>query len=103
MSYEKNGRKYIGSRTCYDCTPEEDEYLGSYTDKTFNPTHKEILAICETRNEADLIESFLHHSLNVGHSKEYANKAQGCFCYGLYGSDMFNNNIPCPFNCGFKK
>ena len=42
-SSEINGRKYIGYRGC-DCKPEEDiKYFGSFSDKTFKPTEKEII------------------------------------------------------------
>lgn len=41
-SIEEFGRGYIGCRTC-KCLPEEDKYLGSYHDETFNPSHKIIL------------------------------------------------------------
>lgn len=104
LSYEENGRKYIGSRTCYDCTPEDDPYLGSYTDKTFHPTKKEILAVCETRNEANIIESFLQHKFNIIDNPEYANRAAGCFCQDLYSRSIFlNQNFSCPFNCSLSK
>jgi len=102
LSYEENGRKYIGSRTCYDCSPEEDPYLGSYTDQSFRPTKKEILVVCETRDEANIIEAFLHHNHGVMHDDKYANRASTCFCHSLYGTDMFKDSISCPFkSCGF--
>ena len=41
-SYEDWGRGYIGVRQC-ECNVYEDEYLGSYYDKTFNPKSKIIL------------------------------------------------------------
>jgi len=85
LSYENGGRKYIGSRTCYDCTPEEDPYLGSYKDKTFEPTQKEILAVCKTREHANLIEAYLHQTFNVSHNDEYANRTSNCACYAIFG------------------
>ena len=98
LSYENGGRKYIGSRTCYDCTPEEDPYLGSYTDKTFEPTQKEILAVCETREHANVIEAYLHQTFNVLHNDEYANRACTCACQAIFGwaPTIFKN---CRSNC----
>ena len=62
-SYEEWGRGYIGCRTC-DCLPEEDtKYFGSFYDKTFKPTEKTILFVCETRIEASEIEIELHNFL----------------------------------------
>ena len=85
ISYENGGRKYIGSRTCYDCTPEEDPYFGSYTDKTFHPTQKQIIAVCETRNQANFIESYLLQCCDVLHSDDYANRATSCLCAAIFG------------------
>ena len=98
LSYEEGGRKYIGSRTCYDCTPEEDPYLGSYSDKSFHPTKKEILAVCETRREANLIEELLHLHFEVFYDDTYANKAVACVCF----SSPRKIKLPfdkCPYKC----
>jgi len=73
-SYEEWGRGYIGVRSC-DCSPEEDLYLGSYTDQTFEPTHKIILSTHETREEATQAEVDLHEFFNVSTNNHFANKA----------------------------
>lgn len=73
-SYEEWGRGYIGVRSC-DCSPEEDLYLGSYTDQTFEPTHKIILSTHETREEATQAEIDLHEFFNVSSNNHFANKA----------------------------
>jgi len=100
LSYEDGGRKYIGSRTCYDCTPEEDPYLGSYSDKTFHPTKKEILAVCDTRGEANLIEEILLLHFNVYYDNSYANQAVSCVCSNTNKLNL--NHDRCPFKCPIK-
>lgn len=74
-SYEEYGRGYIGSRTCpKGLRPEEDvSYLGSFRDKTFNPTNKIILKTYATRDEALKAEIFLHKAYNVASNKNFAN------------------------------
>ena len=75
-SFEQGGREYIGRRTC-DCLPEEDtKYFGSFTDKTFKPTEKTILFVCETRKEAAEIEIELHDFFDVAVNPRFANKAK---------------------------
>ena len=75
-SYEEGGRDYIGRRTC-DCLPEEDtEYFGSFTDKTFSPTEKIILFVCETPEEITEIEIELHDFFDVAVNPQFANKAK---------------------------
>jgi hypothetical protein len=76
-SYEEWGRGYFGSRSCY-CTPEEDvNYLGSYTDKNFNPTHKIILKDdYSARSEAMVDEIILHDYYDVANNPHFANKAK---------------------------
>ena len=75
-SYEEWGRDYIGIRSC-DCLPEEDiRYLGSFNDKTFSPTEKTILFVCETRKEAAEIEIKLHDFFDVAVNPQFANKAK---------------------------
>lgn len=73
-SYEKNGRGYIGSRTC-KCSPQDDPYLGSYKDKTFKPTAKIILAICNTKEERYQLEYFYQKMHNVVENPHFANRA----------------------------
>ena len=75
-SYEEWGREYIGCRTC-DCLPEEDtNYFGSFYDKTFKPTEKTILFVCETRIEALEIEIELHNFFNVAVNPKFANQVK---------------------------
>ena len=75
-SYEEWGREYIGIRSC-DCLPEEDtKYFGSFYDKTFKPTGKTILFVCETRIEASEIEIELHDFFDVAVNPQFANKAK---------------------------
>jgi hypothetical protein len=74
-SYEPFGRGYIGSRGC-KCSPMEDEYFGSFTDKTFNPTEKIILTEHQTRKEALETEVKLHEFYQVHINPHFANKAK---------------------------
>jgi len=75
-SYEEWGREYIGIRRC-DCLPEEDiKYFGSFRDKTFKPTEKVILFVCETREEVAEIEIKLHDFFDVSVNPQFANKAK---------------------------
>ena len=75
-SYEPLGRSYIGKRTCL-CLPEEDaSYFGSYSDSEFNPTQKEILAVCDSSEHALEVEIFFHWFYDVACNKSFANKAK---------------------------
>jgi hypothetical protein len=75
-SYEEWGRGYIGCRSC-NCLPEEDiKYFGSFRDKTFFPTEKTILFVCETRQEASEIEIKLHDFFDVAVNSQFANMAK---------------------------
>jgi hypothetical protein len=75
-SYEEWGRGYIGKRECY-CLPEEDvKYFGSFTDKSFKPTQKIVLATFETREEAFAAEIALHGFYKVEKNSHFANKAR---------------------------
>ena len=75
-SFEEGGREYIGIRSC-DCLPEKDtKYFGSFTDKTFKPTGKTILFVCETRKETAEIEIELHDFFDVAVNPQFANKAK---------------------------
>lgn len=68
-------RLYIGVRSC-DCLPEEDDYWGSATDKTFKPISKHIQEIWQTRMQALAHEIKLHEEFNVGNfcNKLFANR-----------------------------
>jgi hypothetical protein len=74
-SYEEFGRGYIGCRTC-ECLPEEDDYLGSYHDETFNPSNKIILETFSTKKEALQAEVDLHKFYQVDKNPHFANKAR---------------------------
>ena len=75
-SFEEGGREYIGCRTC-DCLPEEDtKYFGSFYDKTFKPTEKTILFVCETREEVLEIEVELHDFFDVAVNPQFVNQAK---------------------------
>jgi hypothetical protein len=75
-SYEEWGREYIGIRSC-NCLPEEDiKYFGSFYDKSFKPTEKTILFVCETRKEAAEIEIKLHDFFDVAVNPKFANQAK---------------------------
>jgi hypothetical protein len=50
--------------------------MGSYTDKTFDPTQKEILAVCDTREEALRTEMFFHELYDVARNPAFANRAK---------------------------
>lgn len=74
-SYEPWGRGYIGKRECW-CLPEEDnEYFGSYWDKTFKPTQKIILETFSNVEDAYEAEIKLHNFYNVKDNPHFANKS----------------------------
>ena len=72
-SYEEFGRGYIGARSR---SPVGDEYLGSYRDQSFNPTHKIVLAEFETFEEALEAKVELHRFYDVGRNPHFANKVR---------------------------
>jgi len=75
-SYEEWGREYIGIRSC-NCLPEEDtRYFGSFCDRSFKPTGKTILFVCETRIEASEIEIELHNFFDVAVNPQFANRSK---------------------------
>ena len=68
-------RYYIGSRTCY-CEPEEDiAYFGSFSDKTFEPLYKAIIAEFDTRAEATEYEQQLILDNDFANNAECVNRA----------------------------
>lgn len=96
-SYEPWGRGYIGVRSS-NCKPEDDfKYLGSFRDKTFNPSEKIILDIFETRKEANKAEIFLHSFYKVHINPHFANRAKHTssgFCVaGIPKSDEHKKKI----------
>ena len=73
-----DGRLYWGSRSC-DCPPEEDPYMGSHRDDTFNPDLKYVWAEFNTRLEADDAEDILHKLFDVVESSTFANLSKRTF------------------------
>jgi hypothetical protein len=93
-SYEEFGRGYIGCRTCI-CPPENDNsYLGSYTDKTFNPTNKIILETFSTREEALQAEVNLHKFYQIDKNPHFANRARQKTTRFYYAEKKFGENNP---------
>jgi hypothetical protein len=73
-SYEEWGRGYIGSRSK---SPIGDEkYFGSFSDQTFCPTAKIILAEFDTMEQALEVEIALHNFLEIELNSHFANKAR---------------------------
>ena len=72
-SYEEWGRGYIGARSR---SPEGDDYLGSYRDKTFKPTNKVVLAEFDTFEEALEAEWRLHEFFDVTVNPHFANRCR---------------------------
>lgn len=71
-----SGKSYIGVRKCpAGKTPETDPYLGSYSDKTFSPTSKEILGVYGCKEEALQAEIDLHKKFDVARNPHFANRA----------------------------
>lgn len=76
-SYEEWGRGYIGSKPSgSECLPDEDPYMGSFKDKTFNPTEKIILGVFETPKECLEAEVLLHELFEVDVNPHFANLAR---------------------------
>jgi hypothetical protein len=86
-SYEECGRGYIGKRTS-KVPPNEDPYLGSFTDKTFKPTRKTVIATFESAEKAYEAELALHRLFKVDKEPHFANKvvlSSPRFCYIVKG------------------
>ena len=74
-SYEQFGRGYIGFRQS-KVLPEEDvAYFGSFSDKSFRPTEKIILAQYDTNKQALEAEISLHSFFDVAVNPHFANRA----------------------------
>lgn len=71
----EDGRYYYGVRTC-ECDPKEDDYTGSYRDKSFKPERKRILSVWDSREAALEEEIRIHNLKEVAASPRYANKAK---------------------------
>ena len=76
-SYEEWGRGYIGAKPSgYEGNPEDDPYLGSFTDKTFRPSKKVILGVYFTPEECLKAEVKLHEFFQVDVNPHFANLAR---------------------------
>lgn len=72
LSYEENTEKnYIGKRSSLN---PYDNYLGSFSDKSFHPTHKIILGYYKTSQEALVGEIMWQRVFNVKDDKSFANQ-----------------------------
>lgn len=97
-SYEPFGRGYIGRRSC-NCPIEDDPYMGSYKDKSFNPTHKIIIKTFNTREEALEEEIKLHKLYDVDNNPIFANRAKqkstkfSFSCKGCVRSDEYKKKM----------
>ena len=74
-SYEEFGRGYIGLRSC-ECAIEDDRYMGSFRDESFNPTQRIILFVSDKRVEAAKVEVVLHDFFDVGVNPHFANQCK---------------------------
>jgi len=72
-SYEEWGRGYIGARS--RSWEGDNNYLGTFTDRTFAPTEKIILAEFETMAEALEAECALHEFYDIARNPHFANRA----------------------------
>jgi len=72
-SYEQWGRGYIGAR---GRDPVDDVYFGTYSETTFEPTEKIILAVFDTMEEALEAEVLLHDFFDVAVNPHFANRAK---------------------------
>lgn len=93
-SYEEWGHGYIGVRST-KLDPWKDPYMGSFKDRSFKPTRKEIIAIFRSRKEALEAEIILHDFYKVHLNSHFANKAKqtstGFSQEGIKGRKWWNN------------
>ena len=73
-SYEQGGRGYIGKRTSR-VPAKDDPYLGSFSDKTFKPTDKIVIATYDSAEEALRAESALQKLFRAHEAEHFANRA----------------------------
>lgn len=84
-SYEPEGRGYIGKRSSR-VPPKEDPYLGSFSDKTFKPSHKIVIATYSTAQEALRAESALQCLFKAHKAGHFANQA--IYPLGKFGHSL---------------
>jgi len=77
LTSNRDGRKYIGVRSC-DCPIEEDTYMSSSTEdrEYVKDSVKEILRTFLSREEANAFEIALHDIHDVGNNPNFFNKAK---------------------------
>jgi len=74
ISFDENGNKYHGVRSCKSITPWEDSYLGSFEDKNFVPIGKFVQKIFSCRRTAERFESWFHKTNDVANSPNWVNQ-----------------------------
>jgi hypothetical protein len=85
-SYEPTGRGYIGKRSSR-VPPQEDPYLGSFSDKTFKPSRKIIIATYKSAKAALRAESALQYLFKVHKAEHFANQT-------IYPLGKFGHSAP---------
>lgn len=75
-TFGEDGRGYIGCKPSGSENPESDGYLGSFSDDTFNPTHKVVISTHATPEEALKAEVSLHALFEVAIEPHFANRAK---------------------------
>ena len=89
-------RFYIGVRSS-ECHPSQDNYLGSFTDETFEPNKKFIVRVFSTREAANAYEIYLHEVNKVDVNPLFANKyksnSEGFHCYKVPKTDSHKKKI----------
>ncbi len=74
-SYEPWGRGYIGKRSS-TVPPEQDPYMGSFSDKTFHPSEKIVIQTFELPEEALQAEIALHNFYQVDRNPHFVNRSK---------------------------
>jgi hypothetical protein len=72
LSFESDGRDYIGKHSSED---PYDDYLGSHTDKSFEPDDKIVIAYAKTPQGAVWLEERFQKVFNVVEDSQFANKS----------------------------
>ena len=71
-SFEPRGRDYIGKRSTDN---PYDGYLGSFSDSTFQPEHKIVLAYATSPEGALWLETMFQKVFNVAEESQFANRS----------------------------
>ena len=72
LSYETYGRDYLGAHSTKNLN---DGYLGSYSDKSFNPDSRIIIGYYKSRESLLTAEESLQKSLDVAKNPAYSNRS----------------------------